>query len=185
MGASAPAAEDGGMQTPAPSLQPLCPQRPWAQGPGVWDVVREAGGARRVKGSDPQTPCWATGAPCGFPSGHPRQCPRATRASASAAGPAPSLSLTPFASLSWEPDSGLCTPRGPAPPGMPPPGPAEPDGGPSPGACCSDGPARPPGPPQACPSGGHWPVKGTENLTQPEKEGHSVATRRPFPLHTE
>lgn len=56
-----------------------------------------------MKASDPQMtlgpgPCRGTGPFCGFPSVRPRQCQRATWASASEAGPAPSLFLTPFAS---------------------------------------------------------------------------------------
>lgn len=124
-----------------PCSRPLAlyPQRPWAQGYGVWGDACEAGGAGRVKGSDPQMtsgpgPCWVTGAPCGFPSGHPRQCQRATWNSASEAGPAPSLFLMPFVSISREPDNALCTPRGPAPPRVPSLLPTGPGRGSSPGS---------------------------------------------------
>lgn len=136
-----------------------------------------------MKASDPQMtlgpgPCRGTGPFCGFPSVRPRQCQRATWASASEAGPAPSLFLTPFASISRDPDNALCTPRGPAPPGMPSLLSTEPDRGSALGSlllgCAPLGHLTLQ---QACVSGGHWSLKETENITEPEKEGCLVATR--------
>lgn len=158
---------------PAPSLQPLRPQRPWAQGPGVRDDAREAGGAGSVKGSTDDVGAGpllgdrcslrvSVRAPQAVPTGHMGLCLRG--------GPRPQF-LTPFASISREPDNALCTPRGPAPPGMPSLLPTEPDRDSSPGslplrrALLGHLVLQ-----QACLSGGHWSLKETENISPKRKD---------------